>query len=235
MIWNNLSVMKGFLFPIYFFTTAVAAQFAVISDSDGYVNIRSTAQKGKNISDKLNNGFVVYCFSPENNWMQIDYSKNNKDRNGYLHKDRIKYLASFSKIPSTKATPTTVTFQKDSLKISIESEKFDPSTSKLTFLKNDKSILIEINSKQFFGTDGNIPQKTYKSITVEIGSKTVQLPKISFDDLFEPSLYKTQINYNEKEDVLYISSSNGDGAGGYEVVWVIEKGKYKERKIAYHF
>lgn len=68
-----------------------------------------------------------------------------------------------------------------------------------------------------------------------IDYKTIELPKNSFDDLFEPSLYNTKINYDKKNNILYITSSNSDGAGGYEIVWVIEKGKYKERKIAFGF
>jgi hypothetical protein len=230
---NNVRYLIFFF--AFLFTNNVSAQFAIIKDHNGYVNIRSEAKIGNNISDKLNNGFVVYCFTPENNWLNIDYSKNNKDQNGYLYKDRIKYIAEFIKIPLYKENETEVIFQKDSLKVIIESQKFDAKTAKLTFLNNNKSFLKQINGRQFFGTDGNIPKRTYKLITVIIGSKTIQLPKISFEDLFEPSLFNTQINYNKNEDVLYITSSNSDGAGGYEVVWIIEKGKYKERKIAYNF
>ncbi|WP_051951551.1 hypothetical protein [Flavobacterium sp. ASV13] len=211
------------------------AQFAVIKDKDGYVNIRTETSKGNNISDKLNNGFVVYCFEPKNNWINIDYSKNNKDRNGYLYKDRVQYLSEFMTIPLVKETQTKVLFKKDGFDISIESRNFESNSAKLTFLEKDKSILKKINGKAFWGTDGGIPKKTYKSITIVIDNKTIELPKNSFDDLFEPSLYNTKINYDKKNDILYITSSNSDGAGGYEIVWVIEKGKYKERKIAFGF
>ncbi|MEN2414942.1 hypothetical protein [Flavobacterium mesophilum] len=210
------------------------AQFAVIKDNDGYVNIRTTASKGSNISDKLNNGFVVYCFSPESNWINIDYSKNDKYKNGYLYKDRIKYLSEFEKIPLIKETPDKVIFQKDSLNFLIESKKFDSKTAKLTFSK-DKSFLQRINGRQFWGTDGDIPKTTYKSITIIIGKNTIEIPSRDLEDLFEPTLFNTKINYDKKSDTIYITSSNSDGAGGYEIVWIIEKGRYKERKIAYGF
>lgn len=223
------------LFITLLFTINLSAQFAVIRDKDGSVNIRSQAQKGNNISDQLNNGFVVYSFSPENNWISIDYTKSNKDRHGYLYKDRIKYLSEFTKIPLIKETQSQVVFQKDSLKIILESQSFNQKTAKLTFLKNDNSILTEINGKQFWGTDGNIPKRTYKAITINRNHEKIELPTVSFNDLFEPNLFNTKINYDIKNDILYISSSNSDGAGGYEIVWIIEKGKYKERKIAYAF
>ncbi|WP_426483969.1 hypothetical protein [Flavobacterium sp. 2] len=227
--------MKVISILLVFYFNNAFAQFAVIKDNDGYVNIRSEASKENNISDKLNNGFVVYCFEPKNNWINIDYSKNNKDRNGYLYKDRVQYLSEFAVIPLVKETKNQVIFKKDGFDISIESKNFESNSAKLTFLEKDKSILKKINGKDFWGTDGGIPKKAYKSITVVIDKKTIELPKNSFDDLFEPSLYNTKINYDKKNDMLYISSSNSDGAGGYEIVWVIEKGKYKERKIAFGF
>ncbi len=210
------------------------AQFAVIKDNDGYVNVRSEASKGNNISDQLKNGFVVYCFEPEKNWINIDYSKNNKDLSGYLYKDRVKYLSDFEKIPLVKETKTKVIFQKGDLTISIESKSFESNTAKLIFSK-DKSFLEKINGKQFWGTDGGIPKTAFKTITVAIGTKTIELPKNAFEDLFEPNLSSTRINYDKSSDTLYISSTNSDGAGSYELVWIIEKGQYKERKVTHGF
>ncbi|OXB16381.1 hypothetical protein B0A68_08280 [Flavobacterium reichenbachii] len=205
-----------------------------MNDNDGFANIRSEARKGNNISDKLDNGFLVYGFQPEDNWIGIDYTKNNKDLGGYVYKDRIKFLSEFTKIPLSKETAAKVTFKKDNFNIVTESKKFDPKTAKITYSK-DKSYIQKINGKEIWGADGNTPKIAYKSITVVMGDKTIEVPASAFDDLFEPNFFSTQINYNKKEDILYICSSNSDGAGGYEVVWVIENGKYKERKTARGF
>lgn len=222
-----------FLFLIFLFSNETFSQFAVIKDNDGYINVRTDASKGNNISDQLKNGFVVYCFEPEKNWINIDYSKKNKDLGGYIYKDRIKYLSEFTEIPLIKETTGKVIFEKDSLNISIQSKKFDAKTAKLNF--SEGKFLNKINGKRFWGTDGEVPKTTYKTITVSIGNKIIELPKNAFEDLFEPSLFNTRINYNANTNTLYISSSNSDGAGGYEIVWVIEKGQYKERKIAFGF
>ncbi len=223
-----------FFLSAILFSANLFAQFAIIKDNDGYVNVRTEAVKGNNISDQLKNGFVVYCFEPEKNWINIDYSKNSKDLSGYLYKDRIKYLSDFEKIPLVKETKTNVVFKKDNLEISIESKNFESNTAKLNFSK-DKSFLEKINGKRFWGTDGRIPKTTFKSITITIGTQTIELPKNAFEDLYEPNLFRTQINYDKSSNTLYISSSNSDGAGGYELAWVIEKGQYKERKVAYGF
>ena len=63
---------------------------------DGFVNVRSSAEKGNNISDKLESGFIVYYFESEENWVNIDYKKNGKELNGYIYKDRIKYITDFT-------------------------------------------------------------------------------------------------------------------------------------------
>lgn len=54
------------------------SQFGIINDLDGFVNVRSSAEKGNNISDKLENGFIVYYFESEENWVNIDYKKKRK-------------------------------------------------------------------------------------------------------------------------------------------------------------
>ncbi len=61
------------------------------------------------------------------------------------------------------------------------------------------------------------------------------LPPAALENLYEPNLGSTKVNYDRIKDILYISTMNSDSAGGYFVVWKIEKGKYKERFIAYGF
>ena len=80
-----------------------------------------------------------------------------------------------------------------------------------------------------------IPTREYKSIEVNIGQRKMSLPKVAFENLYEPSLDHTQVNYDKTNDIVYIQSMNSDGAGGYEVIWKIEKGVYKDRFIAYGF
>lgn len=62
------------------------SQFGIIQDSDGFVNVRSSAKKDDNIFDKLENGFVVFSFETEGNWINIDYKKEGKILNGYIYK-----------------------------------------------------------------------------------------------------------------------------------------------------
>lgn len=202
---------------------------------DGFVNVRRSAEKGNNVTDKLENGFIVYYFEIEGNWINIDYKKNGKELNGYIYKDKIKYITDFQKIPLKSELDGKVMLENENLKIEISETKFIKEKHKLKFLKNDKSILMEIDNLHFFGTDGNIPKREYKSIQIEINNIKIELPNEALKNLYEPSLYNTKANYDEKNDILYIFSSNSDGAGSYEIIWVIEKMKYKYRIEAYGF
>jgi hypothetical protein len=232
---ENLN-MKGIIYFFLIFNFNFCfSQFGIINDLDGFVNVRSSAEKGNNISDKLENGFIVYCFEPEGNWINIDYKKSGKELNGYIYKDRIKYITDFQKIPLKSELDGKVKLENENVKIEICETKFIKEKHKLKFLKNDKSILVKIDNSQFFGTDGNIPKREYKSIQIEINNIKIELPNEALKNLYEPSLYNSKANYDEKNDILYVFSSNSDGAGGYEIIWIIEKKKYKYRIEAYGF
>jgi hypothetical protein len=79
------------------------------------------------------------------------------------------------------------------------------------------------------------PKTQYNSITVKMGNTLLELPSTAFDNLYQPTLYKTKAYYDAASHTLYIMSSNSDGAGAYEIVWEIEAGEYKNRFIAYGF
>ncbi|HGE5778219.1 SH3 domain-containing protein [Flavobacterium psychrophilum] len=202
---------------------------------DGYVNVRSSAEKRNNISDKLENGFIVYYFEPEGNWVNIDYKKNGKELNGFIYKDRIKYITDFTNVPLKSNLNGKVKLENENVKIEISETKFIKEKHKLKFYKNEKTQLEKIDNSQIFGTDGNIPKREYKSIQIEINNVKIELPNIALKNLYEPSLYNSKASYDEKNDILYILSSNSDGAGSYEIIWIIEKKKYKNRIEAYGF
>ncbi|EKT4502339.1 hypothetical protein AAIP31_002318 [Flavobacterium psychrophilum] len=211
------------------------SQFGIINDLDGYVNVRSSAEKRNNISDKLENGFIVYYFEPEGNWVNIDYKKNGKELNGFIYKDRIKYITDFTNVPLKSNLNGKVKLENENVKIEISETKFIKEKHKLKFYKNEKTQLEKIDNSQIFGTDGNIPKREYKSIQIEINNVKIELPNIALKNLYEPSLYNSKASYDEKNDILYILSSNSDGAGSYEIIWIIEKKKYKNRIEAYGF
>jgi hypothetical protein len=224
---------------IYFFLilnfNLCFSQFGIINDLDGFVNVRSSAEKGNNISDKLENGFIIFSMEPENNWAAINYKKNGKELDGYIYKDRIKYLSDFRKIPLILNQKGKAKIESGNIKVEIIETKFIKEKHKLKFYKNNKTQLDKIDDLQIFGTDGNIPKREYKSIKIQIDNIKFDLPNEALQNLYEPNLGNSIAYYDEINDILYLTSSNSDGAGGYEILWIIEKKKYKSRIEAYGF
>ncbi|MEZ0128642.1 hypothetical protein AB9T88_02085 [Flavobacterium sp. LBUM151] len=211
------------------------SQFAIINDVDGYVNVRSSAKTTNNITDKLDNGFIVYYFEPKGNWANIDYKKNTKELNGYIYKNKIKFITDFKEIPLKANQIEKVILDDGLIKIEISETKFLKDKHKLFFFKGNSDQLHKIDDSIFLGTDGDIPKREYKSLEVEINNVKVQIPNDALKNLYNPTLYNSKANYDQINDILYIHSTNSDGAGGYEIIWVIEKKKYKARIEAYGF
>ncbi|RZJ73607.1 hypothetical protein [Flavobacterium sp.] len=223
----------GFVFLLW--TTFGFCQFGIVNDPDGFCNVRSEAKFGKNITDKLANGFVVYVFEPKQNWSNIDYYKEGKDKNGFIYKDRIRLVSDFPQIPLKTSNSENAILETDKISIELIQTRFIPKNHKFGYFQNNNAIVTEIDGAKFFGTDGNIPKREYQSIKITIDGKPIELPKTAFRDLYEPTLHNTRANYDETNDILYVHSSNSDGAGGYDVVWIVEKGEYKTRSVEYGF
>jgi len=68
-----------------------------------------------------------------------------------------------------------------------------------------------------------------------IDNQKIEIPASALENLYEPNLENTEAFYDDKNDILYIASMNSDGAGGYNVLWVIEKRQYKTRHVFYGF
>lgn len=66
----------------------------------------------------------------------------------------------------------------------------------------------------------------YGKFILQIGSDMVNLPT---DNLFEPNLDFTSVYIDKKNNIIYVSALNSDGAGGYAVLWIIENGEFKQR------
>lgn len=228
--------MRPAIFSILMLTTTVSfGQFAIVSNKDGYANIRSSAEIGKNIVDTLRNGHFVYCFEARGNWINIDYSRKKHALNGYIYRTGIELISDYETLPLIAKLPNASTFGKDSIRITVTERKFDKATHRFSYYKDAKDQIELINGKQYWGTDGGQPKTEYKSILVQLGRKKIYLTHAALDNLFEPNINNTRVKYDSKNDILYIQSMNSDGAGSYEVIWRIKHGIYKDRYIAYGF
>jgi hypothetical protein len=229
--------MKSVFTLLLMFTFfGVRAQFAIVEDKDGYSNIRDSSSASSPVQSHVMNGDIVFYFDLKGDWYNVDYYTKGESRNGYIHKSRLKMINVFPAIAASEKGKDSIVFQKDSLIIGIRVEPF---VARLYRLHYDTSqgghFLSEINHHRFWGTDGEIPTHKYRHITCAWKGKEVPIPDSAIWDVFEPNLHMTEVRYDRQHERWFLQSTNSDGAGGYEVIWMFEKGEYKKRFVCYGF
>ena len=229
--------MKFFVVLLLLISDIVFAQeeaFAVINDKDGYVNVRKEKSVHSKVLKKLDNNTLIFVLeydkAQEGNWIYAD-------NEGYIYNDRVKWIHNFPQIARGIAKGNTIVFEGKEIQVILSTEKFDKSKHSFKYHKEYRDVIEKIDGKLFWGTDGNMPKREYKSIEVKIRGKQVPIPKSAYNDLYESSLYIefNSVHYDKDNDILYIVANNGDGAGSYMVCWQIEKGVYKGRKVGIPF
>ena len=232
--------MRKLVVPFLLFCQIVVAQaieggaFAVINDKDGYVNVRKEKSVHSKVLKKLDNNTLIFVLEYDKayygNWIYAD-------NEGYIYNDRVKWIEKLPKIAKGITKGNTIVFEGKEIQVTLSTEKFDKSKHSFKYHKEYRDIIEKIDGKPFWGTDGNMPKREYKSIEVKIRGKQVPIPKSAYNDLHESSLYIefNSVHYDKDNDILYIVANNGDGAGSYMVCWQIEKGVYKGRKVGIPF
>ena len=222
------------LFCQFVVAQAIEGGFAVINDKDGYVNVRKEKSVHSKVLKKLDNNTLIFVFeydkAQEGNWIYAD-------NEGYIYNDRVKWIEKLPKIAKGIARGNTIVFEGKEIQVTLATEKFDKDKHSFKYHKEYRDVIEKIDGKPFWGTDGNMPKREYKSIEVKIRGKQVSIPQSVYSDLYQPNLY-TDLNfvyYDKDNDILYIVALNGDGAGAYTVCWQIEKGVYKGRKVGIPF
>ena len=232
--------MRKLVVPFLLFCQFVVAQvieggaFAVINDKDGYVNVRKEKNVHSKVLKKLDNNTLIFVLEYDKayygNWIYAD-------NEGYIYNDRVKQIHNFPQIAKGIAKGNTIVFEGKEIQVVLSTEKFDKSKHSFKYHKEYRDVIEKIDGKLFWGTDGNMPKREYKSIEVKIRGKQVSIPQSAYNDLYESYLYTelNSVHYDKDNDILYIVANNGDGAGAYMVCWQIEKGVYKGRKVGIPF
>lgn len=222
-------------FTLLLLTSFCFGQFAIVYDKDSLLNVREDGTTNSKVVDRLQNAQLIFCFEDKGNWTNIEYTKNNKELNGYVYKDRYKLISNFPALTISKKTETSITLKKDSLQVIISQCNFDKKKHTFKYFKNNTSQIEFIDNNQYWGMDGGMPKTQFEKVIIKIGQKTITLPQSALIGLYEPSIYNAVVNYDKLTDTFYIQTLNSDGAGSYFVIWKIEKGIYKDRLIAYGF
>lgn len=178
---------------------------------------------------------MVYIFNKGDdfgNWLIVDYENEKKDLlTGYIHNSRLKNLESYEEIPSVITDENGANFLLRNIVVEIKTGKFDFKKNEKYFTRNKGTNYFEkYKGQNFWGFNTSIPKTFYKSISVNIGQKKIEIPKKEIENFFEVNNELTKVFYDAKTDTLYIISSNADGSDSYYVLFMIKNGKYSGRK-----
>lgn len=221
---------------MFFASVSASAQFAITTNRS--TDVREAGSPTAAISYRLPAGTPVFAFAEAGGWIPVDFDQDwlkVYGLSGFVKKGDVKLLSEFTPVPYSYSNENKTILKKGGISIILTQTDFDKSHADLEFAQDNPTILRRINGNEFYGTDGGMPKKQYGFIEVTAGNDRISIPRSELEDLFEPTLENTQAFYDAKSETLYISSSNSDGAGGYEVLWIIEKRKYKARHVFYGF
>ncbi len=208
------------------------AQFAIVSDKEGFVYVRSSASIGKNIVDTLKNQHLIFIIETENNWINIDYKgRKGDEKNGYLYKDRFSLISALPSVPQKRQTKDSIIFAGKNIELILTQESFIKDKHNITYSNIEKTHITLIDKQEYFGTDGGLPQMKYASILLRIDNQEIKLPRAALQNLYEPNLSNTTINFDKRTNTFFITSLNSEGAGAYYVIWKIVNGVYVERLV----
>ena len=133
---------------------------------------------------------------------------------GYIHKSRVRFLED---LPTYNGKKFSFTYQ------------LIPFTKKNKIIEYGQSNWgMLINGLPVWGTDMEIPKTEVVNIDIKIGENIIVVPKILIADIYECS---NNFNVYKKDDTYFVQQWNSDGAGGYELIWVITKEGVQQRFI----
>ena len=224
------SFMIGFIETSY-------ADFGFIQDKDGYVNVRENSSLSSKVTTKLNNNEIVSCVMDEetNNFCLVNASNG---VTGFIYKNRINNFSGYTSIKLSQYSREKVVYSDKNIIVEVYAKKaiLDPKLYK-TFKGEYKYF----NNKQFFGTDGTLPNNDFlqldkiiikdKDKKIEIGKNDIEqyfFPKNGIDgDKNELADFKI---YYLNNNIYILNTFNNGGVAAYNIFLNIKNGKVVANK-----
>ncbi len=224
----NLKKMKTVLsFILIVLTIQISfGQVAIIQDPDGWTNVRELPDGKSDIIKRVYENEVFWYnyeeIEQEKEWISIyipknDYSLGKSEPSyivGFIHKSRLLPLEKLQKY-----TGNDFIFE-------YELSDFDGTNRIID--KQDGKWITAIDGRPVWGVDGNLPKIQVDDIKVVIEGQNIEIHEVFYSDLYECD---NNISIYKNGDTYFVHQWNSDGAGSYEVVWVLDKNGLKQRLV----
>ena len=201
-------------------------QVAIIRDEDGFTNVRSEPDGQSEVIHKIYNNEVFWYDNEEvdkhQDWVSVYIPKSKYSMGcsgldaliGYIHRSRLQPL---QQLPA---------YQKDDFQFNYILTDFD-STDKIIDRHDGRSITA-IDGRPVWGTDGNLPKIQISDINITIEGHPLTISPAFYNDLYECN---RGFSIRKIDDTYFVFQENSDGAGYYEVVWVLTREGLKQRLV----
>lgn len=233
------------MISILFGTSAVYAEFGLIQDPDGIVNVRQTDSLKSKVIAQLKNGTVVSCSYEQGdpNFCYSNFSIDNQINSGFIHKSRINAFKDFQKWRLTKRTSNQAeySFGNNNLKIAVQNANAKVLDFKIEKDSKSDDILQKFKNRPFFGTDHTIPNTKqhlqivkvdihYQNKAMVISAKRLEPYFLPNQPLEKGGLQDFEMAeiYSKGPDLYILNSLANGGAAQYSLIIHIQNGALKE-------
>ncbi|EJB8478593.1 SH3 domain-containing protein [Acinetobacter baumannii] len=216
---------------------ALHADFGLIQDKDGYVNVRENSSLSSKVTSKLNNNEIVSCVMDEetNNFCLVNASNG---ATGFVYKNRINNFSGYTSIKLSQYSREKVIYSDKNIIVEVYAKKAisDPKLYKIF-----KGKYKYFNNKKFLGTDGSLPDNNFlqlDKIIVKEKDNRIEISRTELEQYFFP---KDGIDEGKNEladfkiyylnnNIFILNTFNNGGAAAYNIVLNIKNGKLVANK-----
>ncbi len=237
--------MRAFFLVLFVVFTGVALsqeaieyQIGIVTAADGFATVRTEPSKDSEKAGNLAAGSFVYCLEPAGDWYEITYVRDHKPCPGFIHRSDVRFLSEYPRLEPAIVPGCSFACSLPSITVCVTIKDFDPAGHQLEYIAPVTRLhvaryLDKIDGSTFWGTDGEVPTRMYGEIIVTCRGERFTLPGEAIANLFQPNPGQGHMDarYDSAAETLYLTAVNGDGAGGYVVLWVVQHGKYLERFV----
>ncbi len=201
-------------------------EVAIIQDPDAWTYVREAPDLKSEVIYTLHENKVFwydqYDLDQKKEWIPISILKNDYSLGclqerfvmGFIHRSRILPLENIEE------------YSGNDFSFEYELGNFD--TTNKVIENYNQSGIEAINGRTLWGTDGIFPNTQVNGIKVIMDGRRINIHEIFYADLFECD---NDFSIHKNDDTYFVHQWNSDGAGAYEIVWVLDKNGLKQRIV----
>jgi len=111
----------------------------------------------------------------------------------------------------------------DKATLVLKTKAFDRSKHKVRMEKDGDGLVTMIDGRTAYGTDASIPGVEIESLKLHFNGREIPIPRKLYSDCFNPSTEGSSlaVKFSDDSQSVFVFMHGGDGAGVYDVIWVL--------------